>query len=85
MNSTISKNRLQRNVNRWKMLKWLGLASITMFCITSGGCSARRKIVYVNCSLEFKVISAGEVAPFDGILITHGRYEQLLDYEGEMQ
>ena len=85
MNSTRSKNRSQRNVNRWKMLKWLGLMSITIFFISNGGCSARRKIVYVNCSLEFKVISAGEVAPFNGILITHGRYEQLLDYEGIAQ
>jgi len=85
MNSTRSKNRSQRNDNQWKTLKWLALAGITMLCITSGGCSAQRKIVYVNSSLEFKVIRAGEVAPFDGILITHGRYEQLLDYEGMAQ
>ena len=63
----------------------LALMSIFTFFASNGCAYAKREIVYVNDSERIKVIRAGEVAPFDGILITHGRYEQLLDYEGEIQ
>ena len=85
MNSTKLLNRSKRNAKPWQMRLTLALMSITTFCIVNGGCSARREIVFVNDSERVTILDVNEPAPFRGVLITIGKYEQFLDYEGMAQ
>ena len=41
----------------------------------------KSSVVFVGDSKRIALIEQGTPAPFKGVLITEGRYEELLDYE----
>ena len=52
--------------------------------MTSGCLSAKSSTIFVDDSNRIVLLEPNEPAKFRGILITEGRFEELLDYEDKI-
>ncbi len=54
-------------------------------CLIASGCNfSKNSVTYVDDSDRIVHLEPNQPAPFDGVLITAGRFEELLDYEDKV-
>jgi len=76
-----SKSRSGRFASRCAALFVIGAMTIITLILLSGCLFSGKSTTFVGDSRRIAVLEPNEPAPFQGILITEGRHEYLLDCE----
>jgi len=80
----VSKRKSRSSARKCDRLSGIVVWMIILGFLTSGLSCSKSSIIYVDDSKSIAFLDVNEPAPFPGVLITEGRYEEFLDFEEEV-